>query len=112
MQRNTRKGMIAGALVAAATLSVGLAVAASVWTGPALVQDVYSGYTGQDVYVTGPMNKAQCAYATIRFRGSDSDPELVQKMAVAAMLAGKKLDCVVNGCIGGYQSGRQCRIGN
>ena len=85
------------------------AFAATVWTGPAYVTEVWAGYTSGYVFVRGPSNAANCSSSLIRFDTATSQPERIQQVAVAAFLSGKRLDCVVDTvCVGSYQQGKNC----
>lgn len=96
-------------------VAVVLAVAGSVgaaggWTAAARVTGIYAGYPSKDVYVVGLENKGACKSSLIQFTTTSSDPDKVLSIANAAYLAGKKLSCAVNGCIGDYQLGFQCAL--
>jgi hypothetical protein len=93
---------------AALVVAAGAASAAAAWTGPAQVTEVWAGYTSGYVFVRGPSNAAGCSNPLIKFSSTTSDPDRIQQVAIAAYMSGKKLDCVVDGCDGNYQLGKQC----
>lgn len=102
--------LVKGSVCAAIGLLSTVAVAASGWTDPDLVTRVSTGYSDGKVYVDGLSNTAECADALIEFSATDADTDHIQSVALAALLAGKDLECYVGGCSGNYQRGYRCRI--
>lgn len=102
--------LVSSVLAASLVLGAATAFAAAAWTPAAKVTEVYSGYSNGNVYVTGLQNKASCSWGTIVFTKTTSDPDKVQRLALGAMLSGKKLACAVDGCSNGYQVGYQCKV--
>ncbi len=62
------------------------------------------------MYIDLGVNPANCTSSIIKFTTSNSDPDQILKVGMAALLAGKAIQCNVSGCIGNYQKGFQCTI--
>jgi hypothetical protein len=88
--------------------TAGVTVAAAQWTGFAKVTQVHVGYGTDKIFVNGLSNVAGCNQSLIVFTPTDSDPKKVHRLAMSAFLGGKSLTCVVDGCSGDYQRGKQC----
>ncbi len=108
-KENCRK-MIVAFLITTVFVSVN---AFADWTTESYVDTVYVGYSDGSVYMQGPDKiNSYCSQKMIEFK---TDTDKIQRLLMAALVAGKKVKCNVlmgstNCTSAGYQKGDKCRI--
>src|SRR5215471_15425783 len=85
---------------------------AATWTTAAKVTNVLSGTLGGNVEIVGlPKANAACTSANISFKSDWSDTTKTLQLAMAALLSGRKLSCLVDTtCDGADQKGLMCSL--
>lgn len=104
------KRIIRSTLASLSVFTVALAAWGASGYSSGIPAKAWAGFTGGDVYVTGLPNTASCSSSTIRFSSSWTDAESIERLATAALLSGKTLECYVDGCTGTYQKGFDCKL--
>ena len=104
-----------GLLVAGVTLALAsTAASVQLWTGYGTITEIYAGYTDKGFTVYGLNNPQGCANVGIRFLPTDSDSEGIRNLLTAALLSGKKVRCLTNGCVTyqgqSIQKGEACHL--
>jgi hypothetical protein len=106
MKKTTIKAALAALAISATSVAAWAASGYPQGTPTA----VWAGFSNKSVYVMGLSNTAQCSSSTIHFNPSWTDADKIERLATAALLSGRNLECYVNGCSGSYQKGYDCKL--
>lgn len=83
---------------------------AATWTNSITPSQCYAGYVNGSVIISGFEQSQGCSSAAVIFDVDNSNPKDILSMCLTAFVSGKKMLCVVDGCTGTYQKGKQCML--